>query len=744
MASGSKTSSRRDDYVPKHARSKRGGKKAGKKRSFLRRRWWLLLLLSPVVLGLLGVTALYIAYTRIQLPDRLPPIRTTYLYDRNGKLLATLHGSVDRTVIPLSQMSPDLLDAIIATEDHDFYNHPGVDVRGIVRAAYTDLIKHQTVQGASTITEQLVKNVYAGTYVTGPDGLQSYELPPRSITEKIREALLAVKLEQVLGKDKILAQYLNTVYFGHGAYGVEAAAQTYFGEHASKLTVLQSASLAGVLHAPDLYDPINHPSDNWYRRNYAVDQLVRYGYVDAATGAALKEEKCCGTVKDRGERISAPGQAEYFVDYVRSYLSAKYGAASVYGGGLKVTTSLDLGLQRAAEQAVAAHLPDAANDPAAALVSLDTQTGQILAMVGGRDWNKNKLNYATFPCKGCGRQAGSAFKAFTLAAAMQQGYNLHDYWAGPNSLAVPGCPDPTQPDGLWHPVNAEGSGNYSLLDATAHSVNTIFAQLVAQLGPDKVVEMAHALGIRSPLQPFCSITLGSVAVNPLEMANAYATIGARGVRHWATPLLQVKSPSGKADPSVTQKGTAVLATNDADLVTYALQGVVRMGTGTAANVPGYYIAGKTGTANENVDAWFCGFTAQITTCVWVGYPQGEIPLQNVEGVPLVYGGTIPAAIWQDYMSVALQGTTPTPFAVPSFVGYTTLPLHLVPSPTLVPCSSVSPSSSPSSPVPCISDSPSPKPSKSPKHSPTPSVSPSDSPTVTPSPTASPTPSPSPT
>ena len=725
MATDNLPSTRKDGYVPRHA-SPRATKKASKKRSFLRRRWWLLVLLTPVVVLILGTVALYIAYARIELPNALPPIRTTYLYDRNGKPLATLHGVVNRTVVPLSQMSPNIQHAVIATEDHDFYNHPGVDVLGIVRAAYTDLIKRQTVQGASTITEQVVKNVYAGSYETDPDtGLRVYVPPERSIQEKIREALLAVKLERELGKDAILEKYLNTVYFGHGAYGVEAAAETYFGKHASQLTVLESATLAGVLHAPELYDPIDRPYDNKFRRDYALDQMARYGYITPADDAKLKAKPCCGTVHSgTTERISAPGQAEYFVDYVRQQLQAKYGDAKVYGGGLQVTTSLDLRLQRAAEHAIAQELPSKA-DPAAALVSIDPKTGQILAMAGGRDWAKSKVNYATM-AGGSGREAGSAFKAFTLAAAMQAGYSLSAVWQGPNSITIKACPDPTSPDGYWHPVNAEGAGTYSLALATAHSVNTIFAQVIAQLGPDKVVDMAHALGIRSSLPDVCSITLGSVAVNPLEMTNAYATLADQGVRHWATPFVEVKSPGGKADDSIAQPGQQVIQPNDANLVSYALQGVVRYGTGYTAAIPPYPVAGKTGTANENVDAWFCGYTVQIVTCVWMGWPKGEIPLQNIEGVPSVFGGTIPAAIWHDYMTVAMQGQTAESFDTPSFVGYSigpATPVPVVPSPSPSATPSVEPSPTPSR-TKTPSPSPSPSGSVSPSGSPTPSAKPS--------------------
>jgi penicillin-binding protein 1A len=718
------------------ARTKPAGGAAAppKKKSFLRRRWWLLLLLAPFVLVLLGGIGLYIAYARIALPEALPPIQTTYVYDRNGHLLTTLHGSVNRTIVSLDEISPHLKDAVIATEDHDFYNHPGVDVGGIMRAAFTDLIKRQTVQGASTITEQLVKNVYAGTYATDADGVQSYSLPPRSIEEKIREGLLAIKLEQSMSKNDILAKYLNTVYFGHGAYGIEAAARTYFGKPAGDLTVLESASLAGVLHAPDLYDPINRPSDNWYRRNYALDQMYTYGYITKGQDARLKGKKCCGTVPDQTERLRAPGQSEYFAEYVRQTLFDKYGEAQVYAGGMRVTTTLDLGLQTDAENAIKEGLPDQQNDPAAALVAMDPRTGQILAMAGGRDWQKSQFNYATGQLSGgSGRQSGSAFKAFTLAAAMQAGYDPNAYWNGPSTIGIPSCPDPNQPDGIWHPVNAgDGeAGTFTLFGATAHSVNTIYAQVIAQLGPGPVVNMAHALGIQSALPKTCSITLGSVGVNPLEMTNAYATLADQGVRHWATPLLQVKASNGQIDQSIGSSGARVLDANDADLVTNALQGVVREGTGTAAQLGTWPVAGKTGTANDNVDAWFCGYTVQIVTCVWMGWPKNDTTsLENIEGVPSVYGGTIPAEIWHTFMLNAMQGLPAQPFPVPTFdsahsIGPTISVAPPPPSPTYTPPTA--------SPTPSATETPEPTKSPSPTEEPSPTESPSPTETPTPSP-----------
>ena len=712
---------------------KKPGTSRPKKKSFLRRRWWILVLATPFVLVLFAGIGLYIAYARIKLPDALPqPIQTTYLYDRNGHLITTLHGTVDRTVVPLQQISPHLKDAVIATEDHDFYNHPGVDVAGVLRAAYTDLVKRETVQGASTITEQLVKNVYAGSYTTDENGVQSYTLPSRSIEEKIREGLLAIKLEQQMSKDQILANYLNTVYFGHGAYGIQAAAETYFGKPASQLTVLESASLAGVLHAPDLYDPINRPSDNWFRRNYAIDQMVRYGYLGKGQGARLKDRTCCGTIPDQTQRLVAPGQSEYFAEYVRQTLFDKYGEGEVYAGGMKVTTTLDLGLQAEAENAIKTALPDQRNDPAAALVAMDPRTGQILAMAGGRDWNKSQFNYATGR-GGSGRQSGSAFKAFTLAAAMQQGYDPNAYWNGPSTIGIPQCPDPSQPDGIWHPVNAgDGeAGTFTLFGATAHSVNTIFAQVIAQLGPSTVVDMAHALGIQSKLPDACSITLGSVAVNPLEMTTAYGTLADQGVRHYATPLLQVKV-GGQIDDSVGSQGTRVLDANDANLVTDALEGVVREGTGTSAALGTWPVAGKTGTANDNVDAWFCGYTVQIVTCVWMGWPKSDTqPLENVEGVPSVYGGTIPAEIWHTFMSAAMQGQPPMAFPTPTFddahsIGPSISVAPPLPSPTVAP-------SPTATPTPSATESPEPTKTPSPTDTPSPTESPPPTDTPTPSP-----------
>jgi penicillin-binding protein 1A len=691
-------------HAPKHAPQK---KLETPKKGFFRRFWWAFVA-TPALLVLLVLGALVIAYQRVALPQTLPPIQSTYLYDRNGHVLAQLHGAVDRTVIPLSDMSTNIQNAVIATEDHGFFSHPAIDPVGILRAAWTNIVRGRTVQGGSTLTEQLVKNVYAGSYVRQPDGSTEYVIPARTIKEKIREALLAIKLENAYTKDQILEQYLNTVYFGHGAYGIQAAAQTYFGEPASKLSVLQSATLAGVLHAPTLYDPIDHPYDNKFRRDYALDNMVRYGYLDEATAAKLKAKKCCGTVQT-DTRLDTPGKSEYFVDYTTRYLLDKYGGAEVYGGGLRVTTSLDLRLQAMAERAIDSNLPQTPTNPAASLVAIDPTNGQILAMVGGRDFNKSKVNLATFQ-GGSGRQAGSSFKMFTLAAAMRAGYSLNATWSGPTQITIPNpiCDDA---NGHWLVTNApdEAAGVFTLEQATWHSVNTVFAQVVSALGPIRVTQMAHALGIRSHLDPYCSVTLGSVAVNPLEMTNSYATIADNGNRHWATPLVKI-TDGGASIGDVRSPGVQVLDANDAELVTKALQGVITSGTGYAASI-GRPAAGKTGTAKDNVDAWFCGYTPQLTTCVWMGWPKAETPLENVMGVPSVYGGTIPAAIWHDFMYAALQGQPVKSFPTPSMAGHTIGPPTPVPSPT--PSPRPSPTPKPTTPTPTPTGTPSGTPSPTP-------------------------------
>jgi penicillin-binding protein 1A len=728
-------------------RGTRGGKhgpgtrsKPTRKKGFFRRWWWLIVGFPLVGFLVLGGTLVWV-YAHLQLPDTLPPLQSTYVYDRQGQLLTTFHGAVDRTPIAPGKITDTVKHAILAAEDARFYQHPGIDPMGIARAAWVDLIKHDTVQGGSTITQQVVKNVYAGTYETDAHGVVTYTVPPRSIGQKVREALLAVKLESEQTKDQILATYLNTIYFGHGAYGIQAAAETYFDRDASALTVSQAALLAGLVRSPTYYDPAVKGNEQVAidRRNYVLEQMARNGWVDAGRADTLEAEKI--RLFPTPETFNTPGDSEYFLDYVKRDLTDRYGGAKVFGGGLRVTTTIDLNLQREAKAAVETHLPSA-GDPSGAVVTIDAGTGQVLAMVGGDNFNRSKVNLATGD-GGSGRQAGSAFKPFTLAAAMDEGYDLRKYWSGPSSITITDkqCYTDGKP---WSLSNAsdEESGTFTLEDATAYSVNTVFAQVIAALGPDRVVDMAHRLGIRSKLGAYCSATLGSVAVNPLEMTNAYGTLADRGLRTWATPLISVndrrQQPVPPADgDALNPRGRQVLDRNNADLVTSALQGVVDFGTGTAADI-GRQVAGKTGTAQDYVDAWFCGYlpapaqnapapdgyrtAPQLVTCVWVGYPDDERPMESVEGVAPVYGGTIPAAIWHDYMTEAVDTLQidATEFPVPSNEGHDKGPETPAPIPAPSP-------TAPPTREPHATDQPSPSDSPNPTDQP--------SPTDTPSPTA---------
>jgi penicillin-binding protein 1A len=690
---------------------KRAPRQPPRKRGFLRRYWWAFAAAPFVLLFLLLATLLFV-YSRLDLPATPPPLQTTYVLDREGNVLGTFHASVDRTIVPFSRMPKSLRDAVIAAEDQGFYEHSGIDPLGVMRAAWNDLIAHEVVQGGSTITMQLVKNVYAGHYETDrKTGQTTYVVPPRTFTQKVREALLAMKLERTYSKDEILAKYLNTIYFGHGAYGVEAAAQAYWGIHASELNMIRSATLAGLISSPSLFDPIDHPIDAEIRRNYVLDRMAALGTISPERAASLKLQDVRTHPSDGN--LSFPPKLGYFLDYTKRALIAKYDEAQVFGGGLKVITGLDPRMQAAAEEAVAARL-DTPGDPEAAVVAIDPATGEVRAMYGGRNWSKSQVNLATGD-GGTGRQAGSAFKPFTLTAAMEANVSLSSRWYGPGTITIqdPRCYTDGQP---WTLSNAsdEESGTFSLATATAYSVNTVFAQVASLVGPDAVADAAHRMGIRSKLQPVCSITLGTQAVTPLEMTNAYATLAARGIRRWATPVHAVRDASGAVlDRTTSGRGKRVISANDADLVTYALENVIRYGTGTSASI-GRPAAGKTGTAQDYVDAWFCGYVPRLATCVWIGYPKGEIPLENVEGYSAVYGGTIPALIWHDFM---LKATEPMPvqeFPTPSFEGYTT--------------------GAPTPPPP-------PPPSESPEPTRTPSPTPSPSPSPIPSPTESPPPSP---
>jgi penicillin-binding protein 1A len=584
--------------------------------------------------------------------DVLRPIAlgsNSFVYASNGTRLGVVPSDRNREPLALAHMSKWTPRATIAIEDRRFYQHGGVDFHAIARAALTDLEHGSIVQGGSTITQQLVRNLYIGS-------------DKRTFSRKIKEACLAMKLGGKLSKNQILADYLNEVSYGNHASGIEAAAQTYFSKPARRLTLAQAALLAGLPQAPTLNDPFRHPDEAVARRNEVLRAMANAGMVSGAQVAAASSRPLGLRRGILYTEIRHPN----FFGYVEQQLVAHFGKKEVQSGGLQIETTLDPHLQASAQHIVESIMREP-QDPAAALVAIDPKTGAIKAMVSYKpDHRKLQFNLAT---QGH-RQAGSSFKPFLLTAAVQEGISLYSGFSGPSQLYVtdPRCSFNGQP---WEVHNfADESGGYmNLIDATAHSVNTIFAQLVTKVGPDRVVATAHGLGIHSKLLPVCSITLGSQPVTPLEMTEAYATIASGGIHHAAQALKLVRDPGGKVLAKLVLQGNRVISPNTAATVTYALRGVVERGTGTAAYF-GRQAAGKTGTAENFQDAWFCGFVPQLVTCVWVGYPKAEIPMVNVEGYSSVFGGSLPARIWHDFMFEATKNLPVAYFPDAKIGGYT--------------------------------------------------------------------------
>jgi penicillin-binding protein 1A len=552
----------------------------------------------------------------------------SFVYAANGSRLGTVPASQNREPISLGEMSHWLPAATVAIEDRRFWHHGALDFQSIMRAAVADLEHRAFVQGASTLTQQLVRDRYlAGGRM--------------NLGRKLKEACLAVQLARVWSKRRILEAYLNTVYYGHHAYGAEAASQTYFSRRARDLTLTQAAVLAGLPQAPSVYDPFANRAAARTRRNEVLRAMRATGVLSLERYRAALARPLRLHPSDRYTR--APTTP--FFDHVLRQLRARYGPWRARHGGLRIHTTLDPSLERLAQRAIAGWLPGSIG-PGAALVAIDPRTGAIRAMAASAPGHKRlEFNLATQSH----RQAGSAFKVFTLTTAIERGIPLGSVWHGPSSLAIPDRRCLTG-NGPWvvHNFADETAGTMTLSQATAHSVNTIFAQVALQVGPDRIVAMAHRLGITSPLIPVCSITLGPEGVSPLEMTAAFATLADHGVRHRPVALRRQGSP-----------GRRVLSRQVADTVSDALGGVVSGGTGTAANI-GRPQAGKTGTAESFKDAWFCGYVPQLATCVWVGYPQAEIPLLNIDGFPQVFGGSIPARIWHDFMSPALRGQPALP------------------------------------------------------------------------------------
>jgi penicillin-binding protein 1A len=559
--------------------------------------------------------------------------QNSFVYAEDGSLLGSIPAERNREPVALSQMTPWLPKATVSIEDKRFYEHGGVDYVGIARAAWKDITAGQALQGGSTITQQLVRNLYTGQ--------------EKTFDRKLKEACLAIKLARKLPKSRILDEYLNTVYYGNHAYGVEAAAQTYFSKHASELTLAQAALLAGLPQAPSSYDPFHDPQAAIARRDEVLRALLQQSKITPRQYSAALAQR---DLHLKPGRIYTRIKEPYFFSYVRDELARDYGASTVAEGGLKVYTTIDPRLQRLANKAIRDVLPYR-TDPAAALVSVEPGTGAIRAMTAVVRTKGNQFNLAAQSS----RQAGSTFKTLVLASAIEQGVDPDTtyYTSAPFTCSLgPWCSPPWQ----VHTYENTYSGSESLTRATLQSDNTVYAQLTLDVGPRYVWQMAHRLDIKlTPDKPVASIGLGSLAVSPLDMAATYATFPAMGVYAKPMAITKVVLPGGKIDKSshwgVPQAKRAV-SQGVAWKVNDVLSQNALYGTGAGSCDGVHPCAGKTGTTENHDDAWYDGYTRRLATVVWMGYTKGEIPMLDVHGVT-VQGATYAVPIWHDYMAAAL-------------------------------------------------------------------------------------------
>ncbi len=590
--------------------------------------------------------------------DTNPRIRSypSVVVDADGNEIAEFRAFELTVPIRYRDIPQVVKDAVVAIEDRRFWEHRGVDPEGIVRAALENWEEGEVVQGGSTITQQYVKN----TYTTGE----------RDISRKLREALIATRLERHLSKDQILFRYLNTTYFGDGAYGIGAAAESYFGKPVSELTLSEAALLAGAIASPGRYGPRVNAEVAESRRITVLramrDQdLITRGQFRHARRHHLWYAPL-GPAPGPATVVQAPPEGgarayPYFVDYVRRVLEERYGHRQLYRGGLRIETTLDPRLQAMAEASVDETLSGTEAPLEMSLVSVDPATGHVRAFVGGRDFAESQVNLGLGGS--AGMQPGSSFKTFVLAAALEQGIDPETTFDAPASMEFPGC-DPTC---TVNNYDFDDHGTETLRTATHQSTNTVYAQLIEQLGPQTVAEMAHRLGVSAidPARPYgISLALGAYEVSPLDMAAGYATLANRGVRQDVTPIRRVLDHEGNVlEDNTAPQGTPVLDPAVADTVTDVLGGVITEGTGEAADI-GRPAAGKTGTTQEYRAAWFAGYTPQLSTAVWMGYRDIPEPLVGIKGVASVSGGTFPAETWGRYMAAAHDGWPVVPFVEP--------------------------------------------------------------------------------
>ena len=574
------------------------------------------------------------------LKGEIRPVASSQIYDIHGNLITNVHSVENRVLVPMHKIPKDLQNAFIAAEDVRFYQHIGIDPRGILRAVWSNITNREVSEGGSTITQQLAKNA-----------LLTQE---RTLKRKIQEAVLALQIERQYSKTEILEMYLNQIYFGQGAYGVQAAAQVYFGKNVEQLNLAECAMLAGIPKSPNYYSPANNMKVAKERQAVVLDQMVKYGYLDSGTASQVKNDKL---ILVKGNANSGASFASYFIDYVTQQLVAKYGADAVYKEGLQIFTTLDTDMQKAAEQAMS-NLPTYKTDangikqPQGALVAIDPHTGYIKAMVGGR--GNDQFNRAVL----AERQPGSAFKPFVYLAAIESGMT-----------AASIVDDSSVSFGSWTPRNYDGRfhGPMTLRHALEDSINVAAVKLANETGPDKPLYYAQQMGIstlvlqgsvndRNLASALGGLTRG---VTPLEIANAYSVLANEGVRAEPIAIVKVVDRNGKVLEQNTTRSKAVISEKSAFILTDMMRGVLTNGTGTGANI-GRPAAGKTGTTSDYKDAWFVGFTPDLAAAVWMGNDSGG----DLDGIT---GGDLPATIWRIFMSSALSKTPARDFSVPNGV-----------------------------------------------------------------------------
>ena len=560
----------------------------------------------------------------------------TRVYDADGNEIASYYLQ-NRRSVTLDEISDYVIKGLIDTEDKRFYEHNGVDPQGVLRAVVGQITGSGDAGGGSTITQQLVRNT-----------VLSDEQFEQSLKRKVREAYIAIQLEKEYTKEQIINMYLNTIYYGNGAYGIEAASITYFNKHASELTLSEAAVLVGLPNAPSLYDPFTKPDSCVSRRNLVLSRMLEAGDISQEEYDAACAEPL---VLNPGELTDSIGTYPYFTDYVRNLLLQDFSSETIMQGGLKVYTTIEPARQQAAEQAVSERVASSGDEQLrGALVSVDNSNGHIVAMVGGQNYGndteagQSSVNLATNP-----RQPGSSFKAITLCAAMLEGMSP--------TVRI-NCNSPIQITPTWAPsnINNDQLGTITLADATAYSSNTGYAQVAQTIGNDTIIETAHMLGIDSQISPVAALTLGTQEVTPLEMAEVYSVFANGGVHRDAIAITRIEDRNGNVVYEHQDSSEQIVDSAIIEDLTGVLEGVVTKGSATYVRNNATFnqpVAGKTGTTENYGDLWFCGYTPQLTTVVWCGHQDNNstIRYQGANGTT----ATLPLPIWTAYMNAVLEG-----------------------------------------------------------------------------------------